>query len=165
MPRATTIEHSGHRRPFVAPAAVVGLGAMAAVAGFAAPATAQRSGNFIGGIAFSPSTGIYGYSYRWHSTGDATDVAMKECRKRTSASDCTFVGGFGNMCGALTVATFDGTDTAGKPTKFRFYYIGRAERRSAAGTAGLEECKKNMLKPELKDFCKVVKVVCSDDRS
>ena len=163
MPRANQIEHSGHRRPFVAPAAVVALGAFAAAANLSDPASA-RSGNFIGAIAFSPSTGAYGYSYRWHNTRDAEERAMKECRDRSPADDCFFVGGFGNMCGALAVAEFQGKTNDGRPMTLRMSYIGRAEKRSATKAAGLEECRKNMLDPAMKDLCKVIVVVCSDDR-
>jgi hypothetical protein len=71
---------------------VSGLGASSAVA----------ADNF-GAIAYSPSTGAYGWSYDYPSRSAAENVALANCRKR--AGDCVIPIWFRNACGALAVGS------------------------------------------------------------
>jgi hypothetical protein len=50
-----------------------------------------------GAIAYSPSTGGYGYSYKYGSRTEAENRAIKECGK----NDCQVATWFVNNCGAL----------------------------------------------------------------
>jgi hypothetical protein len=169
MPRANHIDHSGHRRPFVAPAAVVGLGALAAVTDFSGSAMAE-SHRLIGAFAYSNETGGYGYGVNYRNSNDAVERAMRECRARASgADDCVFVKAFGGLCAALTVLELPGTTNDGKPKTFRLHFVGTSAKRSEARDAGVNECKNGFVDPKLRekitDECKVIKVVCSDDRN
>lgn len=65
--------------------------------------------NYYGAIAYSPSTGSYGYSYDHASRARAEDGAYAECRKH--ASDCQVALWFRNACGALAVGDDGGWGT------------------------------------------------------
>lgn len=54
-----------------------------------------------GAIAFSPSTGVWGYSYNYGTRGAAEHRAMRECRAR--GSGCRSIVWFRDACGALAV--------------------------------------------------------------
>lgn len=62
----------------------------------AMPSTHAAAGNY-GAIAYSPSTGVYGYSYDYGSQGEAEQQAMGRC----NAMDCTIAIWFENACGAV----------------------------------------------------------------
>ncbi len=75
-----------------------------------------------------------------------------------------FVRAFAGLCGALSIFEAPGKGPDGKPKTLRLHFVGTAPSRAAADAAGLDECKKFMSKAKLQHFCKVIKVVCSDDR-
>jgi len=52
-----------------------------------------------GAIAYSPSSGAWGYSYNYGSRGAAEGRALRECRVR--GSGCRSIVWFRNACGAL----------------------------------------------------------------
>ncbi len=62
------------------------------------PAEAQAQ-DMYGAIAYSSSTGRYGYSYDWGSRSEAEDYARSQCGR----SDCAIKVWFKNACGALAV--------------------------------------------------------------
>src|SRR5262249_38086730 len=104
MPRTTEFDHSGHRRPFVAPAAVVAFGTLASMGDLPSPAFAE-SHKWIGAFAYSDSTGAFGYGANYNNSKDASQRAIKECQARAGATvtDCVMVQAFAHLCGALTV--------------------------------------------------------------
>ena len=165
MPRPNDIHTGRQCRSVVAPAAVVSLGVLAAVGDCSGSAVAQSRG-YIGAFAHSESTGAYGYGVHFRNSNDAAQRAIRECRARPgAANDCVMVKAFGGLCAALAVAEFPGTSTDGKPRTFRLHYVGTSQARGDAQAAGLTECRNNILDSEMKNYCKVLKVVCSDDRS
>ncbi|MEW6533957.1 MAG: DUF4189 domain-containing protein [Thermodesulfobacteriota bacterium] len=78
-----------------------------------------------GAIAYSSSTGRYGYSYDYGSRGDAESAAVTNCAR----SDCQVKVWFRNSCGALARA---GNGALG-------YGFGFADR-SGAESRALAEC-------------------------
>ncbi len=77
-----------------------------AAMGFTCPARAQDR---FGAIAFSPSTGAFGFSNDHPSQSDAEAGALAECRKR--AGGCQSSSWFRNACGALAVGEYGGWGT------------------------------------------------------
>jgi Domain of unknown function (DUF4189) len=53
-----------------------------------------------GAIAYSRTTGAYGYSYSWGSRAKAESVALQNCAKR--AKDCEATVWFNHRCGAVS---------------------------------------------------------------
>lgn len=78
--------------------AVVSVVAIGQVALWLFPAVVQAQNNY-GAIAYSSSTGRYGYSYDFGSRGEAEDYARSQCGR----SDCVVKVWFKNACGALAV--------------------------------------------------------------
>jgi len=78
--------------------AVVSVVAIGQVALWLFPAVVQAQDNY-GAIAYSSSTGRYGYSYDWGSRAEAEDYARSQCGR----SDCAVKVWFKNACGALAV--------------------------------------------------------------
>jgi serine/threonine-protein kinase len=62
-----------------------------------------------GAIAYSPSTGAYGWSYDHVSQASAVSAALAECSQR--AGDCQVPLWFRNACGALAVGSGGGFGT------------------------------------------------------
>lgn len=124
--------------------------------------TIAQSRGYIGAFAFSESTGDYGWASHYTNSGEAAGRALRQCRAQSGAGDCKIVEVFGGLCAAFTVMKLPAKGKDGKDTVVRLAYVGKAPDHPGAQAAGLEECKKNMLKPELKDLCKVIKVICSD---
>jgi hypothetical protein len=58
-----------------------------------------------GAIAYSPSTGAHGYSYRQGSRSAAERRALRECRNYAKAGDCRVEVWYSNNCGALAVGS------------------------------------------------------------
>lgn len=52
-----------------------------------------------GAIAYSPTSGAYGYSYAFGSRGEAERAAVRKCR--TNGSGCQTAIWFQNACGAV----------------------------------------------------------------
>jgi len=167
MPCEDHFGHLGLGRPYVAPAAIVGLGALAAIGNFSGVAHAE-SHRYIGAFAYSDSTGGYGYGVNYRSSDDADARAMQECKTRSGASDCVVVKAFGGLCAALTVLRVPETASDGSPRVATYHYVGTSESRAQAGEAGINECKSSIVDPKLRasigEECRVLKVVCSDDR-
>jgi Tfp pilus assembly protein PilW len=67
------------------------------------------SGNY-GAIAYSSSTGKWGYSYEYDSQRGAESRALAECRNDGGSDDCEVTVWFNQACGALAV---DGTGAWG----------------------------------------------------
>jgi len=65
------------------------------------PDLRYRGAQVYGAIAFSPSNGVWGYSYNYNARGAAERRAMRECRAR--GSGCRSIVWFRNACGALAV--------------------------------------------------------------
>ena len=63
-----------------------------------------------GAIAYSPSTGAYGYSYDFPSRAAAEAGAFNDCSKHNSG--CQVVLWFKNACGSLAVGANGGWGTA-----------------------------------------------------
>ena len=82
------------------------VGALA-IAALAASATQALADDHFGAIAYSTSSGSYGYSYDYSSRGEAEDRALAEC-----SGDCKVVLWFKNACGALAVGNDHGYGTA-----------------------------------------------------
>ena len=72
---------------------------LAVLVALLASAGAAQARDYYGAIAYSPSTGAYGYSYDHPSRADAEARALAECGNR--ASDCQLPLWFRNACGAL----------------------------------------------------------------
>ena len=56
--------------------------------------SAVHAANF-GAVAYSDSTGDYGYSFDYRTAKDATDRAIHECEKPSGAQDCVMIKGVG----------------------------------------------------------------------
>jgi Domain of unknown function (DUF4189) len=56
-----------------------------------------------GAIAFSPSTGAYGYSFEYRTRNQAEKRAIAECKARNGGDDCATEIWFYDNCGALAV--------------------------------------------------------------
>ena len=78
--------------------AVLSVVAIGQVALWLFPAEAQAQDNY-GAIAYSSSTGRYGYSYDFGSRAEAENYAISKCGR----SDCVVKVWFRNACGALAV--------------------------------------------------------------
>jgi hypothetical protein len=78
--------------------AVVSIVAIGQIALWLLPAGAQARDNY-GAIAYSFSTGRYGYSYDWPSRAEAENYARSQC----GIGDCAVKVWFKNACGALAV--------------------------------------------------------------
>jgi hypothetical protein len=78
--------------------AVVSVVAIGQVALWLFPAVAHAQDNY-GAIAYSSSTGRYGYSYDFGSQAEAENYAISKCGR----SDCVVKVWFKNACGALAV--------------------------------------------------------------
>lgn len=63
-----------------------------------APGVQSASAGY-GAIAYSPSSGVWGYSYNYGSRGAAERRALRECRIR--GGGCRSIVWFRNACGAL----------------------------------------------------------------
>lgn len=85
--------------------------------------------NYYGAIAYSKSTGAYGYSGDYPTRAIAEERALSECRAR--GSGCEVVIWFRNACAALATAGNGARGWAWSPTK------AKAER------SALEYCKKH----------------------
>ncbi len=70
--------------------------------------------NYYGAIAYSPSTGDYGYSYDYSSRYSAEQNAISRC----GAYDCSSLIWFRNACGALAVGN-NGYGSGWGDTKYR----------------------------------------------
>ena len=78
--------------------AVVSVVAIGQVALWLFPVEAQAQDNY-GAIAYSSSTGRYGYSYDFGSRAEAENYAISKCGR----GDCVVKVWFKNACGALAV--------------------------------------------------------------
>jgi len=87
------------------------------------PAEAQAQ-DMYGAIAYSSSTGRYGYSHDWGSRSEAEDYARSQCGR----SDCAIKVWFKNACGALAVGQRGGLGW------------GWSSSRGAAESVALNEC-------------------------
>jgi hypothetical protein len=93
-----------------------------------------------GAIAYSPSTGNYGYSYDYSSRGEAERSALTRCKK----DDCVIKVWFKNSCGALAKA---GNGALG--------YSWAASNREEAESEALSQCRKRGSK------CRIVCWACT----
>jgi len=82
-----------------------------------------------GAIAFSPSTGAYGYSFDYSSRNEAERRAIAECKARDGGGDCATEIWFYDNCAALAV----GASTA--------RHAAYAADKAAASRRALEACK------------------------
>lgn len=105
------------------------------------PAVADENSTYWGAIAYSQSTGAWGYSRRWLSEVNARRVALKNCE----AEDARIVLVVGNYWCALAL----GDDVSA-------YGTGYAKTAEQARRFALEECRKRTTN------CKVV--VCFNTR-
>jgi len=80
-----------------------------------------------GAIAYSKSTGTYGYSYDYASRSEAEQAALSHCKR----DDCEIKSWFKNSCGALAKA---GNGALG--------YSWAAANRQEAESIALEQCRK-----------------------
>lgn len=121
-----------------AAAAVLALGVMAA------PGAVQaQSGNIYGAIAYSNSTGIYGYSHNYPNRGAAQNRAVAECRAGGGGRACQVVLWFYNACGAIATGGSNG------------WGAGYAPSRQGASNIAMNYCRQN-------DYnCRVRQTVCS----
>ena len=78
--------------------AVASIVAIGQIAVWLLPAEAQAWDNY-GAIAYSSSTGRYGYSHDFGSRAEAENYAVSQC----GMSDCAVKVWFRNACGALAV--------------------------------------------------------------
>jgi hypothetical protein len=88
-----------------------------------------------GAIAYSPSSGAYGWSQRFFTRPDAETSALRLC----SAPDCTPTLYFYYACGALAISTLD-TNTYGwfvAPTLWEVEHGALAECNTRAATCTL----------------------------
>ena len=79
------------------------IGAIVVAAGRA------EAGDRYGAIAYSPSTGAYGWSYDHVSRAAAEGAALAQCNQR--AGDCQVPLWFQNACGALAIGDGGGWGT------------------------------------------------------
>lgn len=100
--------------------------------------------NKYGAIAYSSSTGAYGYSYNSKNKYSANKRAIRSCRIRASKKDCKVVVGFKNACGALA---------KGYNRKFGY---GSAAQKTIAKRHALNVCHRYA------NRCRVVRTVCTD---
>ena len=94
-----------------------------------------------GAIAFSPSTGAYGYSHGASSQAKAEQTAARHCKAR--ASDCRIIVFVKNGCAALAV---------GKGNRYGY---GWTDTRPKAENRAMSECKSRT------SGCKIRSWVCS----
>ena len=62
-----------------------------------------RGAGTFGAIAFSGSTGGFGYSFDYRTKSQAEARALRECAARAKKRDCRILVWFRNQCGALAV--------------------------------------------------------------
>jgi hypothetical protein len=84
--------------------------------------------DYYGAIAYSNTTGAYGYSYDYASRGQAEERSMAECTKR--GSGCKVVLWFRNACGALATGRnfgygFAWATTRGESEQVALRYCGK----------------------------------------
>jgi serine/threonine protein kinase, bacterial len=96
--------------------------------------------NYYGAIAFSPSTGAYGFSSDYGSQDAAERIAISNCGK----SDCLVPVWFRNACGALAV----GADHA--------YGSGLGPDEKRAKESALQVCS------EYTTGCSIQKLICTE---
>ncbi len=96
-----------------------------------------------GAIAYSPSTGAYGYSINYGSKRVAQNRALDKCDEYARTSDCDVLVWFQNACGSLA----EGPDGYGS---------GWGTDRSTAERYALESCS------EYSRRCKVTETVCTE---
>jgi Domain of unknown function (DUF4189) len=77
------------------------LSAAAVLVALLASAGAAEARDYYGAIAYSPSTGAYGYSYDHVSRANAETAALAACSEH--AGDCQVPVWFRNACAALAV--------------------------------------------------------------
>ncbi|SOE08316.1 uncharacterized protein DUF4189 [Hoeflea halophila] len=82
-------------------ASSIGIQATLALAFVIMGASSAVSADNFGAIAFSKSTGAYGYSYDHQSRQNAEAVAMNECRSRSRG--CKVAIWFKNACGSVAI--------------------------------------------------------------
>lgn len=121
-----------------AAAAVLALGVVAA------PGAAQaQSGNIYGAIAYSNTTGVYGYSHNYPNRGSAQSRALGECHAGGGGGACQVVIWFYNACGAIATGSSYGWGAGYAPT------------RQQASSIAMGYCRQN-------DYdCRVRQTVCS----
>ena len=103
-----------------------------------ASASAQ---DYYGAIAYSQSTGSYGFSYDHPTRARAENGALSECLAR--ANDCTVALWFRNACGALAIGAGGGWGT------------GWGSNRGLAESAAIQTCRR------FTNSCSVVRWVCT----
>jgi hypothetical protein len=84
----------------------------------------EAKADYYGAIAYSSSSGRYGYSHDWGSRAEAEDYARSQCGR----SDCAIKVWFKNACGALAVGRRGGLGW------------GWSDSRGAAENVALNEC-------------------------
>ena len=60
-----------------------------------------HAANYYGAIAYSPQTGMIGYSYDYTSLSSAKSAALSKCRNASGSNDCTIAASVQNGCIAL----------------------------------------------------------------
>jgi hypothetical protein len=100
--------------------------------------------NKYGAIAYSSSTGAYGYSYNNTSKYSANRRAIRSCRIRASKKDCKVVIGFKNACGALAKGYNRG------------FGYGSSVQKTIAKHNALNVCRRYT------NRCRVIRTVCTD---
>ena len=98
-----------------------------------------------GAIAYSYSTGAYGFSYDHDTQQEAVNAAVEACDEASSEDDCKAVVWFRNSCGAFANAT--GADPG--------YGWGVGDTQQEASAVALAECRKRGT------GCKIVRWQCT----
>jgi Domain of unknown function (DUF4189) len=117
------------------------LPAALAAALWIASAGIAHARDYYGAIAYSPSTGAYGFSYDHYSQAEAENRAMAECRAR--AGDCQLPLWFRNACGALAVGSGGGWGT------------GWGTDQGLAESYAIQTCSRNT------NSCQIIRWVCT----
>jgi hypothetical protein len=135
--------------------------------------TARAGAANYGAIAYSESTGDFGFSFDYRSMDGATKRAIRECKKQSGADDCRMVQGVGSvrggpeLCAALSVLPLPGTKTTGEPTIFRWLTAETAASRKEAEAKALAGCEETRAKlseggdGSAAPSCELVTGVCS----
>lgn len=104
--------------------------------------TGLAQANSFGAIAYSNTSGGYGYSYGYSSRGAAEQRALGECRSR-GGRNCQVVMWFANQCAALATGNSYG------------WGVGMATTRQQASNIAMRYCRQN------DRGCQVRETVCS----
>lgn len=135
------------------------------------------SAAFYGAIAFSDSTGDYGYAFNYRSMEASSQRAIRECMKHSAAKDCVVIKGVGSsrggpeLCAALTVLALPMKKNNGEASVLRWRTVETAPTRDEAeekSRTGCQDLRKKLAgdKADSPDApqCQLIAAVCSRGR-